>query len=117
MTSGLAGGVEPYKEASDEEYMGVPMRAHFTKLLDAWKGEVRQSLSQAGDEDDLEDRDRKRRRISEIGKALQRIQNEEYGWCDSCGTAIGLRRLEALPTEELCLDCRELARQKEMRIG
>lgn len=33
-------GVEPYQESKGEEYMGEPMRKHFTKILSAWKQEL-----------------------------------------------------------------------------
>ncbi|MFP5429202.1 MAG: TraR/DksA C4-type zinc finger protein, partial [Gammaproteobacteria bacterium] len=39
------------------------------------------------------------------------------GWCESCGIEIGLRRLEARPTADLCFDCKEVAEQKEKTVG
>ena len=37
----------------------------------------------------------------------------DYGFCESCGTDIGLRRLEARPTANLCIDCKTLAEIRE----
>jgi len=132
-------GVEPYKETKGEEYMGEPMRKHFIKLLGAWKLELMTSVDQtvthmkdeaanfpdpadrASQEEEfaleLRNRDRERKLIKKIDKTLQKIQDEEYGWCDSCGIEIGLRRLEARPTADLCFDCKEIAEKKEKTVG
>lgn len=37
--------------------------------------------------------------------AIRRIESGEFGWCDSCGTFIGMRRLELDPTVMRCRDC------------
>ena len=132
-------GVEPYKETKGEEYMGEPMSKHFTKLLTAWKGELMQSVDRtvdhmkdeaanfpdpadrASQEEEfaleLRNRDRERKLIKKIDITLQKITDEEYGWCDSCGIEIGLRRLEARPTADLCFDCKEIAEKKEKTSG
>ncbi|ANY90042.1 MULTISPECIES: RNA polymerase-binding protein DksA [Pseudomonas] len=132
-------GVEPYKETPGEEYMGEPMRKHFTKLLSAWKQELMTSVDRtvdhmkdeaanfpdpadrASQEEEfaleLRNRDRERKLIKKIDKTLQSIQDEEYGWCEACGVEIGLRRLEARPTADLCFDCKELAEKKEKQVG
>ncbi|WP_164051038.1 RNA polymerase-binding protein DksA, partial [Serratia marcescens] len=51
---------------------------------------------------ELRARDRERKLIKKIDETLQLIEDEEYGWCDSCGVEIGIRRLEARPTATLC---------------
>jgi len=43
--------------------------------------------------------------LSEINRALKRIDEGAYGICESCGNAILVERLEALPYAELCIDC------------
>ncbi|MBJ9978052.1 RNA polymerase-binding protein DksA [Pseudomonas sp. S75] len=132
-------GVEPYVETKGEEYMGEPMRNHFTKLLNAWKGELMQSVDRtvdhmkdeaanfpdpadrASQEEEfaleLRNRDRERKLIKKIDKTLQKILDKDYGWCDTCGIEIGLRRLEARPTADLCFDCKEIAEKKEKSAG
>ena len=62
-------------------------------------------------------RDRERKLIKKIDKTLQLIEDEEYGWCESCGVEIGIRRLEARPTADLCVDCKTLAEIKEKQVG
>ncbi|MCE1777219.1 RNA polymerase-binding protein DksA, partial [Enterobacter hormaechei] len=94
-------------------------KKHFTKLLGAWKQELMNSVDRtvdhmkdeaanfpdpadrASQEEEfaleLRNRDRERKLIKKIDKTLDKIKDDEYGWCDSCGIEIGLRRLEARP--------------------
>jgi DnaK suppressor protein len=135
----LVRGFTPYKEHKGEEYMSEAMRAHFTKILNQWKQELMQEVDRtvdhmkdeaanfpdpadrASQEEEfsleLRARDRERKLIKKIDKTLQLIEDEEYGWCDSCGIEIGIRRLEARPTADLCIDCKTLAEIKEKQIG
>ena len=137
-TQGL-GGFEPYVEKKGEEYMGEPMREHFTKILSKWKQDLMQEVDRtvdhmkdeaanfpdpadrASQEEEfaleLRARDRERKLIKKIDKTLQLIEDEEYGWCESCGVEIGIRRLEARPTADLCVDCKTLAEIKEKQVG
>jgi DnaK suppressor protein len=62
---------------------------------------------------ELRTRDRERKLIRKIEQSLETIQNEDYGFCETCGIEIGLRRLEARPTATLCIDCKTLAEIKE----
>lgn len=48
-----------------------------------------------------------------VEEALLRIQEGTYGLCLDCGSQIGLKRLEARPTAELCIECKESAERKE----
>ena len=66
---------------------------------------------------ELRARDRERKLIKKIDETLQLIDDNEYGWCDSCGVEIGIRRLEARPTATLCIDCKTLAEIREKQIG
>jgi DnaK suppressor protein len=42
--------------------------------------------------------------LAEIGAALGRIDDGTYGVCESCGRAISIERLEAVPYATLCID-------------
>lgn len=119
--------------------MSKAMRDHFTKLLNGWKKELMVSVDQtvdhmkdeaanfpdpadrASQEEEfaleLRNRDRERKLIKKIDKTLQLIVDEEYGWCEKCGVEIGLRRLEARPTADMCYDCKTLAEIKEKQVG
>ncbi|BBP57288.1 RNA polymerase-binding protein DksA [Pseudomonas sp. St316] len=132
-------GFEPYVPKAGEEYMGAPMRAHFTKILNKWKQDLMQEVDRtvdhmkdeaanfpdpadrASQEEEfsleLRARDRERKLIKKIDKTLQLIEDEEYGWCESCGVEIGVKRLEARPTADMCVDCKTLAEIKEKQVG
>lgn len=132
-------GFQPYVESKGEEYMGKPMREHFSKILKQWKQDLMQEVDRtvdhmkdeaanfpdpadrASQEEEfaleLRARDRERKLIKKIDKTLQLNEDEEYGWCESCGVEIGIRRLEARPTADLCVDCKTLAEIKEKQVG
>jgi len=48
-----------------------------------------------------------------VEEALLRIKEGTYGLCIDCGNNIGVKRLEARPTAELCIDCKETAERAE----
>jgi DnaK suppressor protein len=62
-------------------------------------------------------RERERHLIAKIDQALQKIESNEYGLCESCGEEIGLKRLEARPVAELCIDCKSEQERLERRMG
>ncbi|WP_455196859.1 TraR/DksA C4-type zinc finger protein, partial [Kaarinaea lacus] len=62
-------------------------------------------------------RDRERKLIKKIEESLNRLDNDEYGYCESCGIVIGVRRLEARPTATECIDCKTLNEIKEKQYG
>lgn len=45
--------------------------------------------------------------VSQIERALARIEDGSYGVCESCGNAIGKGRLQAFPRATLCVSCKE----------
>lgn len=131
-------GVEPYQEKAGEEYMSPEQMAHFTKILDAWRNQLREEVDRtvhhmqdeaanfpdpvdrASQEEEfsleLRNRDRERRLIKKIEKTLTKIEEDDFGFCESCGVEIGIRRLEARPTADLCIDCKTLAEMKEKQM-
>jgi DnaK suppressor protein len=44
-------------------------------------------------------------RLSELERAEARLRDGTYGWCERCRAAIGIERLEALPTTSRCVTC------------
>ena len=128
-------GIAPYQPKKNEEYMSDGQLEHFRQILNAWKAElmseVDRTLNTMQDEStalpdvndratqeeefaiELRTRDRERKLIRKIEQSLEAIQNEDYGFCETCGIEIGLRRLEARPTATLCIDCKTLAEIKE----
>ena len=66
---------------------------------------------------ELRNRDRERKLIKKIDETIQRIDAGEYGYCDSCGVEIGLKRLEVRPTATLCIDCKTLDEMRERQVA
>jgi DnaK suppressor protein len=51
--------------------------------------------------------------LKKLDQALKRIEEGSFGECDECGEDIELRRLEARPTANLCVSCKEEQERKE----
>lgn len=56
---------------------------------------------------DLSLRDNAEIQFNNVERALKKIDNNTYGLCDKCGKSIAMERLEALPSANLCLDCKK----------
>jgi DnaK suppressor protein len=126
---------KPYKPGRGESYMSDEQIEHFRGILLNWRGElvdeVTRTVSHMKDEAanfpdpadratqeeefslELRTRDRERKLIKKIDSTLDRLQNDDYGYCDACGIEIGIQRLEARPTATMCIDCKTLAEIKE----
>ena len=129
----------PYKAKAREEYMNAKQLAHFKKMLEEMKRELSQDIDRtvhtmqdeatifadpndrASQESDmsleLRNRDRERKLIKKIDETISRIEAGEYGYCESCGVEIGLKRLEARPTATLCIDCKTLDELREKQVA
>jgi DnaK suppressor protein len=132
-------GFTPYQEQRGEEYMGPGQVEHFRNILHSWKHDLMAKVDEtvhhmqdeaanfpdpndrASQESDftmeLRARDRERKLIKKIEESLQNLDDGEYGYCESCGIEIGIRRLEARPTATLCIDCKELDEMREKHEG
>ncbi len=124
-----------YVPKKGEEYMSAKQLAHFRAILSSLKEELSEDIDRtvhtmqdeatvfadpndrASQESDialeLRNRDRERKLIKKINESLSTIESGDYGYCESCGVEIGLKRLEARPTATLCIDCKELEERKE----
>ena len=133
------GAVKPYQRKKGEKYMNKKQLAHFRGLLLAWRKELLDDLlrtvHQMRDEMDvhsdpndrasretdisleLRSRDRESKLVRKIDEALERIDTGEYGYCEVCGVEIGVERLEARPTAELCIDCKTLDEIREKKMA
>ena len=60
-------------------------------------------------------RERERGLISKSNQALDKIEEGVYGECESCGEQISLKRIQARPMAELCIDCKAEQAQLERR--
>lgn len=130
---------EPYKAKKGEEYMNEKQLSHFRKILESWKGELSQDIDttihsmqdeatvfadpndRATQESDmaleLRNRDRERKLIKKIDETIGKINEGDYGYCESCGVEIGIDRLQARPTATLCIDCKTLEEIKERQVA
>ena len=129
----------PYKPKAREEYMNPKQLSHFRKMLEEMKRGLSQDIDRtvhtmqdeatifadpndrASQESDmsleLRNRDRERKLIKKIDETIARIDAGEYGYCESCGIEIGLKRLEARPTATLCIDCKTLDELREKQVA
>ncbi len=105
------------------------------KKLDELLGEADKTLEEMTDMDDhfpdptdrasvesdrsfeLRIRDRERKLIKKIKKALERIDEGTYGVCEECGEDIGFKRLEARPVTTLCIECKSKQEKEEKARG
>ncbi len=62
-------------------------------------------------------RERERHLLAKVDQALEKIEDGEYGLCEMCGEEIGLKRLEARPVAELCIDCKAEQERLERHMG
>ncbi|HLX52679.1 MAG TPA: RNA polymerase-binding protein DksA [Aquella sp.] len=62
---------------------------------------------------ELRTRDRERKLLQKIRKALGLIESGSYGYCEDSGEPIGLKRLLARPTATLTIEAQE--RREEMQ--
>lgn len=62
-------------------------------------------------------RDRERKLIMKIREAMQRIDDETFGICESCGDDIGIDRLQARPVTTLCIECKRKQEANERARG
>jgi DnaK suppressor protein len=60
-------------------------------------------------------RERERTLVQKIDLALEKIEQGSFGTCTLCGEDIGMKRLEARPVAELCIDCKSQQEKLEGR--
>ncbi|MDA3919994.1 MAG: RNA polymerase-binding protein DksA [Salinisphaera sp.] len=129
----------PYEADKGEDYMNESQREHFRAILVQWKRELMEEVDRtmhhmkdeaanfpdptdrASQESEfsleLRTRDRERKLIRKIDQGIVRVDRDDYGFCETCGMEIGIRRLEARPTATLCVDCKSLDEIRERQLG
>ena len=131
--------IAPYKAKKNEKYMSAAMKKHLIAVLLLWREHLKDEMQKtfdhlktkgetyadpidrASQEEEfafeLRTRDRERKLINKIAISIEQIKNDEYGWCESCGDEIGIKRLEARPTATHCIDCKTLDEIKEKQLN
>lgn len=125
----------PYQPKEGEEYMNASQLNHFHEILSSWKQKLMEEVDKtvhhmqdetqnvadpadrATQEEEfnlqLRTRDRERKLIKKIDQTINKIENKDYGFCDNCGEEIGIKRLEARPTANMCIECKTLDEIRE----
>ena len=62
-------------------------------------------------------RDREHKLIKKIKKALERIENDTFGICETCGDDISIERLKARPVTTQCIECKTKEEAMEKALG
>jgi DnaK suppressor protein len=124
-----------YRPTEKEPFMNDRQKEYFRVKLLSWKDEIlkesRLTLQALQEENvnhpDLADRassetdraielrarDRQRKLIAKIDAALQRIEDNTYGYCEETGEPISLKRLEARPIATLSVEAQERHEKRE----
>tara|TARA_B100000579_G_C22455161_1_gene676237 strand:- start:264 stop:671 length:408 start_codon:yes stop_codon:yes gene_type:complete len=119
-----------------EKYMNPKQKAFFKKKLMDWRNEIVESNSKAlylsGADNEISSPDiidqassqtektiemrtlnRQIKLLGKIDKAIKRINDNTYGYCDETGEPIGVKRLIARPIATLSVEAQEKHEKKE----
>ena len=123
-----------------EKYMCEKHKLFFKQKLNEWKKEIIKSNNQAIYNNDLDDNstsadiidqassyteknvemrtiNRQIKLVTKIDRALKKIQNNTYGYCEETGEPIGIKRLEARPVATLSLEAQEMHEKAEKKLN
>lgn len=128
----------PYKPKRSEEYLSEGQLDHLRGILSQWRTQLMEEVDRTVNhmQDDaanfpdpadratqeeefsieLRTRDRERKLIKKINRTIDSLETDDFGYCETCGIEIGLRRLEARPTATQCVDCKALDEIRERQI-
>ena len=119
-----------------EKYMCAKQKAYFKKRLIEWKNEIIESnsknlylkevdheisspdvIDQASSQTEktveMRTLNRQRKLLSKINRAIKKIQEDTYGYCEETGEPIGIKRLIARPIATLSIDAQEKHEKNE----
>ena len=124
-----------YVPSEDEKFMNAKQKEYFRQKLLAWKADIFEqnkdtveylqevnvtypdpadtAAANANRQLELRTRDRLRKLINQIDKAIRRIDEGTYGFCQETGDPIRLKRLEVRPTAKLSLEAQEMHERGE----
>ncbi len=131
---------EGYKPTDEEEFMNPVMTAFFKKKLLDWRNDIVEQTKEtinylkgenvshpdpadtaAANADrqlELRTKDRLRKLLNKIDKALARIEDGTYGYCDETGDPIRVGRLSARPIATLSIEAQVMhERGEKMRAN
>ncbi|MEP1229154.1 MAG: RNA polymerase-binding protein DksA [Litorimonas sp.] len=124
-----------YKPSDSEKFMNRKQKEYFRQKLLARKAEIIEqtrdtveylkgenvshpdpadtAAANADRQLELRTKDRLRKLINKIDKALMRIEKGEYGYCEETGDPISLARLDARPIATLSIEAQEMHERGE----
>tara|TARA_B100001123_G_C14701583_1_gene785479 strand:- start:78 stop:485 length:408 start_codon:yes stop_codon:yes gene_type:complete len=128
--------VKKYTPTEKEKYMCEKHKAFFKKKLIDWKNEIiksnsknlflkdvdqeisspdiiDQASSQTEKTIEMRTINRQRKLLTKIEKAIKRIEDNTYGYCEETGEPIGLKRLIARPIATLSIEAQEKHERNE----
>ena len=125
----------PYKPKRSEEYLSEGQLDHLRGILSQWRTQLMEEVDRTVNhmQDDaanfpdpadratqeeefsieLRTRDRERKLIKKINRTIDSLETDDFGYCETCGIEIGIKRLEARPTATQCIDCKTIEEIKE----
>jgi len=128
--------VKKYIPSEKEKYMCEKHKKFFKKKLTDWKNEiiesnakglylneidreissadiVDQASSQTEKNVEMRTLNRQIKLLSKINKAIKKIEDDTYGYCEETGEPIGLKRLIARPIATLSIEAQEKHEKNE----
>lgn len=124
-----------YVPGDDEKFMNDRMREYFRRKLADWREEITAQTRDtveylqgervnhpdptdvatynADRQLELRTKDRLRKLVRKIDKAMARIEDGTYGYCEETGDPISPRRLDARPIATLSIEAQELHERSE----
>ncbi len=126
---------EGYVPTEKEDFMNPVQKEYFKRKLQAWKDDIieqtketveklrGESVSHPDPADtavatadyqlELRTRDRLRKLGKKIDKALAKIEDGSYGYCEDTGDQIRIKRLDARPIATLSIEAQEMHERGE----
>ena len=126
---------QSYTPSEKEEFMCSKQIEYFKKVLTSWRNEIIQGSSSTIDhlkEEssnkpdstdratieserslELRTRDRERKLLSKINKALKKLEDGSYGYCEETMQPISIKRLVARPIATLSVEAQEMHEKSE----
>ena len=119
-----------------EKYMCTKQKTYFKKRLMEWRNEIikvntksmylndvdqeisspdliDQASSQTEKTVEIRTLNRQRKLLSKIEKAIKKIKDNTYGYCEETGEPIGIKRLIARPIATLSIEAQEKHEKNE----
>lgn len=126
---------ESYIPSEKEKFMSSKQIEYFNKVLTSWRNEIIQGSSstidhlkeESSNKPDTTDRasieserslelrtrDRERKLLSKINKALKKLEDGSYGYCEETMQPISIKRLVARPIATLSVEAQEMHEKSE----